>query len=236
MNNISRFQNFKVNENLSISSSIQDVENFISEQGIDDTYIYYDESSDTLMIDVLLLYKDKYQSIINTLENEYGWFLFGSGADFEEFYMDSDNMDGMKNGGIQYNLDEMSEEGYEDTDELFKIHFKPIYADIVNGFKYAYYLSEKSNINDIIKNGIKVDPNVKWSLPPRTLLFTDRGSYSSDANCISKSEYFEDIVHPVLIVIDPSNIQTHKYPSISSGVYTTDDIKSSDVKWIELPI
>ena len=159
--------------------------------------------------------------VVKKMENLFGWYLVGAQGDLDEPF--DSNVEEIKQH-LQYNANEMAKEYGKDMDDLMVLHFLPKYGYKTNVPDMVYHVTEKHNLEKILRYGlVPKTKNKKAYHPDRVYLATNLSRISDLYNDMNF-----DVTDPVIIKIDLSDVKDHmefyKDEHFPTGVYTLSNI------------
>lgn len=159
--------------------------------------------------------------VVKKMENLFGWYLVGVQGELGEPF--DPNVDEIRQD-LQYNANEMAKEYGEDMDGLITLYFLPKYGYKSDVPDMVYHVTEKHNLEKILKYGLVPKTKSKKAYHP------DRVYLATDPSKISDlySDMAFDVFEPVIIKIDLSDVKDrmefYKDEHFPTGVYTLSNI------------
>ncbi len=231
MKTLKTFNSFSMNESFTQkSASCEKVNRFLDEQGFDEED--YGCTDTELNIAMKIKYgTTTYIHVIKTMEEELGWYIYSTGADYEETYTGED-INHLRGDGMKTNVEGWGKDGFGPDEDLGTITFKPQFGtEVVNLPKIVYVPIDEEAVEGISKGGVKVASSGNEGENHKILGFTNL----SFSDKVQDEKKFEDVEDIILLGIDTSvlNIKFYKSDWINSGFQIMDNIPPTVIKTYE---
>jgi hypothetical protein len=223
---LKKYNEFLLNEsNITPSKSIDEVLNYLQKHGFGDHS--WEVERDELHMDALISFKGKYSNIVQILNKQFGWFIYGYAADFEETVTDPEHMT-VDGSDIDFNLGESEKDGYESDQEVFTILLRPKFPPKVGGVNVIYTIVDAKGYNPLL-DGIKLVKS-KSNIPDQILCSTKK----KVEDMWQQKEYqdYEDVM-TVAIDCTQGNIDLHMCSIVKGGIATYQEIPPENVIYAE---
>lgn len=209
---------------------------FLKRCGLRQPEDFYEMYDGILKIYIKPKFVTKYNSIISSIENIYGWYLSSIYNDINgekikrnspDFKVPDFDLE-LKNYIVKNNLDINDIECDECNYEIYVLVFEQKTGDPINYDKLPdtlYHITDTKYLNSILNMGLIPKSKNKKTYHPERIYLTEIKS-----QCISLFEHPEfGIKTPVIFTIDKNkledkNILIYKDPYLSGGVFVTNNI------------
>ena len=203
------------------------IRQFLKRKGLIDLEDFYQQSEGLLILRIRPKNVGKYNYIINSIENIYGWYL--SSIIFNSYHIDRNDKK-FKIPNIDFDLKQKIEQNKDlsSNSPIYRLEFEPKTGTIIDYDKLPeilYHISDTKYLDKILKVGLVPKSNNKKSYhPDRIFLATDKKEctwlYNDPAFGVEK---------PVLFKIDRNKLEEkgiylYKDPYLPSGVFAIKNI------------
>ena len=232
MKNLKNFKSFFLNENLK-TYPLKSVFKYLDSLGLKENYDYYTPYyyDNKIYLAIRPKYKKNYKSIINKLENFYGWYL--------AFITKNDSIE---DKDVNFYKDFIEEyiESYEDKvpndESVGRLCFEPNYDKIID-YKdipdLIYHITNNRFYFKIMKKGLIPKHLDRISYHPDRIFFG-----TSEEVCIELSRHSDfELRQPIILTVDSKKLKEKGFVFYEDsnlkdgGIYVIENIPPKYIIW-----